>query len=430
MNDDSHRGRRGFATQAILYFVGSLVVIGLLGWLLIGLPEEENGPDEIILYCAAGIQKPVAEAAKLYAEEEFGVPVRIEYGGSGTLLTSLQVGERSKRGDLYLAADESYIEIARKKGLLAEAIPLAMQRPVIAVKKGNPKKIKSVADLLRSDVKFALAIPGQASIGKLTKQVLTKTGEWKRIEEKATVFKPTVNDIISDIDIGAVDAAIVWEANVVQLSHKFDMVHTKPFDAAKQTITIGVLKWSQNSAAALRFARYLQAPEKGQKQFKKHGYEAIPNADHWAVKPTIQFSSGGVNRVAIEKTLAEFKKREGVEINVKYNGCGIIVGEILGGARPDAYFSCDASFLAKPGIPELFLKPVTLSETDMVVIVKKGNPEGIKSLHDLERSGLRVGVANPKQSALGELTVNLLSELNLLQGVSKNISVRTPTEDL
>ena len=49
---------------------------------------------------------------------------------------------------LYLAADESYIRLARQQGLLAEAIPLARMRPVVAVAKGNPKNVRTLDDLL------------------------------------------------------------------------------------------------------------------------------------------------------------------------------------------------------------------------------------------------------------------------------------------
>ena len=57
---------------------------------------------------------------------------------------------------------------------------------------------------------------------------------------------------------GAADAAIVWDANVAQLSDKLEAVHTKPFDAATKTITIGVLKWTTSAPKALQVARYLQ----------------------------------------------------------------------------------------------------------------------------------------------------------------------------
>ena len=115
--------------------------------------NDHNGPVKLFMYCAAGMTKPVEAATKNF-EREVDISLELSFGGSGTLLNNLQV---AKHGDIYLAADTTYIEIAREKGLLDEVIPLAKFRPVIAVRKGNPKNIKSVADLLRDDVIFAIA---------------------------------------------------------------------------------------------------------------------------------------------------------------------------------------------------------------------------------------------------------------------------------
>ena len=102
-------------------------------------------------------------------EQESGVKLRIQYGGSGTLLSNLQV---ARSGDLYLAADQSYLDIARDKGLVAETIPIATLRPVIAVPTGNPRGIASLADLCHDDISLALANADAAAIGKLTHQAL------------------------------------------------------------------------------------------------------------------------------------------------------------------------------------------------------------------------------------------------------------------
>ena len=45
---------------------------------------------ELVLHCGAGMRKPVADIAKKF-EEEYGVTVRLQFGGSGQLLTQLGV---------------------------------------------------------------------------------------------------------------------------------------------------------------------------------------------------------------------------------------------------------------------------------------------------------------------------------------------------
>ena len=116
------------------------------------------------MYCAAGMRYPVEEIVQKY-EAEYGVQVNLQYGGSNTLLNQLEV---NKSGDLYLAGDSSYIRLAEEKGLTAEAFPLALMKPVIAVQVGNPKNIKGIDDLTRDDVKVALGDPDAAAVGKKT----------------------------------------------------------------------------------------------------------------------------------------------------------------------------------------------------------------------------------------------------------------------
>ncbi len=440
-----NKKRAGVVNQGVLIAVGSIIVLGLLSIFLISTPDK-NGQNSsgtttgkndtaggtqknLVLFCAAGVKPPVASAALKYAKEKFGTEVHLQYGGSGTLLSSLKV---AKIGDLYLAADSSYQQLAKEAGLVKEVIPLAIIRPVIAVAKGNPKQIKTLDDLLKENVKIALANPEAASIGKQSKKIMQQTGHWERIEKKTTVFKPTVMDIAADVSLGAVDAAIVWDSTIKQFPDKLEAVHVPEFDASEKTISIAVLTCSKKPTEALRFARYLQAPKKGQVEFKKYGYEQI-KGDPWELSPELLLYSGGVNRLAIEDTIRQFEKREGVTVNVAYNGCGILVSQINAGAMPDAYFACDVSYMHQ--VQDKFMAPVTVSETDMVIITKKGNPKNIKSLKDLARDGIKLGIAHEQQSALGALTKRMMSKIDyngqdLYSAIQKNVKQNTPTADL
>ena len=402
--------------------ISILVVCFLL--LLWRWEDESTGRQAggVLFYCAAGIKHPVEEVAKEY-ERIYNVPIQIQYGGSGTLLSNLTV---SRTGDLYLAADRSYIEIARKKNLVEESIPLARLRPVIGVARGNPKNIQSIADLLRSDVRVVLANPDAASIGKQTRQLLEQSGLWKKIEKAALAFKPTVTEIANDIKLGTADAGIIWDATANQYE-EIDYLVVPPLDSAVNEVVVSVLKSCQNPTAALRFCRYLGAGDKGLVAFKKWGFEPV-QGDVWSEKPELTFYSGGVNRLAIQNTIREFQDREGVTVNTVYNGCGILVAQMKTGARPDAFFSCDVTFMTQ--VADMFAGIEEISQTDMVIALPRGNPRKIRSLYELTAPGLSIGMANPKQSALGALTKSLLEELAIFEEVMKNVRSQTPTADL
>ena len=409
-----------------LVVIGSLALAGGLVALLLwqpGSPQlgNETGAKPLLVFCAAGIKPPVEAVVREY-EQAFGVQVQLQYGGSGTLLSNLRVAET---GDLFLAADESYMKSARDFELLAETIPLARQRPVIAVAKDNPKNIRTLDDLQRTELRIAMANPDAASIGRTVRALLQQASQWAAFEKRVTVFKPTVNEVANDVKIGSVDAGIVWDATARQYPGLETM--TVPlFDAGTETITIGVLKRSQQQAAALRFARYLGARDKGLKQFKEFHYTPV-EGDEWADRPEVVLFSGAMLRPGVEKTLKEFQQREGCRITTVYNGCGILCAQMRAGQRPDAYFSCDTSFMKT--VADLYLDPVNVVDNQLMIIVQKGNPKGIQTVQDLAKPGLRVGLAHHEKSAMGNITWQMLVQMNLYDALGPNLKLESPTGD-
>ena len=422
------------ATHSLLILgLGSIFCAVVLLTLLYWRPGDRRAvghQESIVMYCAAGIRVPVERIVQQYVAESFGGQVQLQYGGSNTLLNQLQV---SGIGDLYLAADDSYIDLAVQKGLVRESVPVAWIRPVVAVRKGNPQEIRSVQDLLREDVSVALGNPDAAAVGKKTQMLLRQSGHWAALEDHATVLTPTVNEIANSVKLGTVDAGIVWDATVAQYP-SLEGVRLPELDAGTAQIEIGVLASSHRPTSALRFARYLAARDKGLKVFREAGFEPV-EGDVWELRPTLNVYSGGVNRLAIEKTLDRFRLREGVDIDVIYNGCGILCSQMKAirdgeneGVFPDAYFACDVSFMDQ--VSDLFVDTVNVSETDMVILTAPENPLGITGLHDLTEGPVKLGVANPDASALGALTRRLLQEMGIHDAVDANVSTRTPTADL
>lgn len=407
-----------------LWLLSGVAVVILVALLSRTNRPRSTSPSDtpLLLYCAAGLKPAVAAIVDAY-EHHYGRRVEVQYGGSGTLLSNLRV---AARGDLYLAADASYLELARSNGLVAEVIPIATMTPVIGVAKGNPKNIRSLDDLRRADVALALANPDAAAIGKVTRELLVPLGQWEAIAQHAKVLKPTVNDLANDLKLGAVDAVVLWDATAKQYP-ELAAVAVPELSQGAKTVEIGVLQSSQNPTAALHFARYLTATDRGLPEFEKQGYQILPG-DAWAEQPEVVLFSGGVNRVAVEDTIRQFEEREGAQITRVYNGCGILVSQIKSGQRPDAYFACDVSFMDPVG--DLFGPSVEISETDIVLLVPQGNPKGLRTLRDLAGEGLRLGLANPQQSTLGALTERLLQEEGILDAVLVNVRSQTPTADL
>ncbi|MFO1461689.1 MAG: molybdate ABC transporter substrate-binding protein [Verrucomicrobiota bacterium] len=404
---------------------GSLAAMAVLVGLLFWRPANQTNAarkEPLLVYCAAGLKGPVEQVSHDY-ERRTGVPVQLQFGGSGLLLNNLKV---ARRGDLFIAADNSYLEAGQSNGILREIIPLARMTAVIAVAKANPKQITTLADLAAPTVEIGSANPDAAAIGRLTQRALEASGHWRTLQPHIKVLKPTVNDVANDVKLGTVDAGIVWDATVNQYP-ELAAVRSPELESAVAEVGVGVLSFSEQPAAALRFARFLASREFGLPVFRTNGFVTVAG-DSWTEQPQVVLYSGGVNRVAIEATLREFETREGVTINRVYNGCGILTAQIRSGQRPDAYFACDVSFMTN--VAPHFLRPVEISQTRMVILTRPGNPKSIQSLKDLAQPGLILGIANEQQSALGALTVRLLRAEGLLDRVLPNVRVQTPTADL
>ena len=413
--------KAGRVDTATLILVTSLVAVAVLILLLLPPRQRDVPRQTLLVYCAAGVKAPVEAIARAY-EKEFGVAIQLQYGGSGTLLSNLRV---AKAGDLFVAGDSGTLGLGHEQGVIAETIPLAQMHPVIVVHAGNPKHVQTVTDLLREDVAVALASPEAASIGKVTQKRLEPDGTWAALKPRVKVFKPTVNDVANDVKLGAVDAGIVWDATARQYP-ELQLVQVDSLTGAVEKVTVGVIRTSQQPTAALRFARYLAACDRGGPVFAQNHYTAA-GGDAWAQTPELVLFSGAMLRPGVEKTLKEFESREGVRITTVYNGCGILCAQMRAGERPDGYFSCDTSFMNS--VSNLYLDPVSVTENDLMLIVPKGNPQNIHTPADLLRPGLRVGLPHHEKSAMGNIAWKMLVALDLYDKLGANLKVESPTGD-
>ena len=406
------------------------LVVGLTFMLRQGPPKHDPGKKHLVVYCAAGMRVPVDEIAKDY-EKKYGVAIELQYAGSNNLLNQLQVNKFAV-ADLFIAADDFYTDKAVQKGLADETLPIAHQRPVVAVRKDSKKQINTLDDLLSPGISIALADPEQAAIGKAVRTSLENiatngTNRWKQLEERVTadgVFKPTVTDVANDVRIGAVDAALVWDSTVAmpEYAEVLKAVLLPELESDPDLISVAVLRSSPDPTAALRFARFLTARDQGLKTFEKFGTRPV-EGDVWAERPEVSFFCGAVNRRAVEAIVADFQTREGVIVNTEYNGCGILTTQMkaitdqstkLG--FPDVYMACDRYYL--DNVKDWFQDDVDVSDVEMVIAVPKGSDK-VSSLADLVKPGIRVAIGQPDQCTIGALSRRMLESENLYQQMKK-----------
>lgn len=421
----SARSGRTNSLWTLLLGAGTAIIV-LVALLNLGGPGRGDEVNKLTVYCAAGVRLPMDEIAKRY-KRECGVTVDIQYGGSGTLLYSKIEVNKFDRADLFLAADNSYTDEAVENGLAAETLPIAHMRPVITVRKDSSKKIESIEDLLADDVAVVVADPDQAAIGKAMRERLDQvavddTTLWQKLNQHVTergVFKPTVADVAADVKLGsAVDAGIVWDSTVAMPEFRDELkaIHVPELDGDPGLVTICVLNSSRYPTAALKFARYVTARDRGLPVFEEYGLRPV-EGDVWSKRPEITFYCGAVNRRAVEKTIDEFQEREGVLVRTEYGGCGTLTGTMKlideqssDKVFPDVYMACDVYFLEN--VKQWFQEAANVSDTEIVIAVPKGSTK-VTQLSDLVKPGIRVALGEPDMCTIGALTRRLLAKEGL-----------------
>ena len=419
-------------------FLSSVAVLGglLATWWSPGHDEPGgDGPSgerpPVIVHTAAAL-RPALEKAAPEFERETGIKVELRFNASEWLLQNLKL---TKQGDLFLPADDSYVVQARQDDLIEQDYPLAMLTAVAVFRTGFPKDVKDITweDVFRPGFRLLQPNPDATAIGKVTRDGLTPSGIWARIEAAKPSMAGTVTEAANAVKIGSADGAIIWDAVAVGFP-TLKVVRLPHLDGVTANVSVAVCKNATSRTEARWFAQFLEG-EEGQKHFRALGYAAPRPAakpEARGAKPgedtKIVLYAGAMLRPAVEETIKEFEAREHVKVTRVYNGCGVLVGQMKTGVKPDLYFACDPRFMGD--VADLFLKPETVSNNQLVIAVPKGNPAGLKELKDLGKEGLRVGVGHEQQCALGAITRETFLKAGVYAQVRKNVKVESPTGDL
>lgn len=234
--------------------------------------ESDSAAKELLLYCGAGIRPPVQQIAETF-EREHGVKVITDYAGSEVLLSKIKL---ARRGDLYMPGDKHYIEQAAAEGMILSQQSVCYFVPTILVRKGNPKGIRELRDLLGAGLKLGLGDARACAIGRKTKQIFAKNNiAWEDVEKNLAFQSLTVNELGMQIQAGSLDAVIVWDAIARYYSEHGTEVPIPVEENVISTVNIGILTFTKDRSLAEQFVKF-SASELGQNIFKQNNYRIDP----------------------------------------------------------------------------------------------------------------------------------------------------------
>lgn len=139
--------------------------------------------------------------------------------------------------------------------------------------------------------------------------------------------------------------------------------------------------------------------------------------------PALEVFVGSATKPAIEDAASAFEKESGIKLLLHFGGSGKMLSEMKLARRGDLYLpgSSDYMDLAKR---EGLVLPDTEKRVAYVVPainVPAGNPKNIRSLEDLARPGLRIGIARPDSVCVGLYAVEVLERAGLAARVRPNV---------
>lgn len=211
--------------------------------------DDWNPHPEVVLY-SGGVNRIAIEDTVRRFEEREGVLVTRVYNGCGILTAQIRAGQRP---DAYFACDVSFMTNVQQH--FRPSVELAQTRMVILTQKGNPRNLRTLADLAGPKLRIGVANEEQSALGALTTRLLRQLQLLEAIRPNIAVQTPTADLLVNQLRAGGLDAAIVYEANTSQVRDALEVV---PIDAP-EALAIQPYAIGQSSRNAYLMARLLDA---------------------------------------------------------------------------------------------------------------------------------------------------------------------------
>jgi molybdate transport system substrate-binding protein len=220
----------------------------------------------ITVFAAASLQKTFTALASTFEKEHPGTTVKFSFGGSDTLTAQITQGAPA---DVFASANQSTMQTVEKAGDTTGTPTVFVKNTLeIAVAPGNPKNIKTLSDLTKSGTKVALCAK-TVPCGSAAVKVLAAA----KVSLTPVTYETEVTSALTKVELGEVDAALVYHTDVVGAAGKVDGVVFSTASTAVNSYPIDVLKGASDTALAQAFVTYILSSSSEQVLLKA-GFQA------------------------------------------------------------------------------------------------------------------------------------------------------------
>jgi len=232
--------------------------------------EAAPGNGKALTVFAGSASMPALEELAGNYEQRYGAKVDITSGGSGSVLTQFS---QEQFGDVYIPGSDDFMDKAEAKDAVVKdtRTVLVYLIPAICVAKGNPKKVKAVADFAREDIRVVIGEPKAVCLGDIGKWILEETDLWSKVEPRIASYGGSCEDTLNKLLLGEADAIIGWDVFAKQQSDKIEAIDLPLELSGTRNIPAAVIKWSEQPEEAQALIDFL-ASDEAKGIWAKHGY--------------------------------------------------------------------------------------------------------------------------------------------------------------
>jgi len=227
-------------------------------------PSAAGGPSETITVFAAASLTEAFTAIGRQFEGSDGGTVTFSFGASSSLAQQIANGAPA---DVLASADEPTMQRAADR-VARPVTVFAHNRLAVVVRRGNPKGIRSLADLGKPGVILVLCAP-EVPCGRFGAEALAKAG----VDAQPRSLEPDVKGVVSKVSLDEADAGIVYVTDVRAAAGHLEEVAIPPEHNVVAHYPIAPLRDSARLYSARAFVDAVLSPS-GRAVLDRAGFQA------------------------------------------------------------------------------------------------------------------------------------------------------------
>ncbi|MEV4475285.1 molybdate ABC transporter substrate-binding protein [Nonomuraea sp. NPDC049504] len=217
------------------------------------------------VFAAASLTGTFTELGKVFEAAHPGTSVRFNFGSSATLAQQIVQGAPA---DVFAAASPATMKTVTDASLAGSPATFVRNKLQIAVPADDLAHIDELKDLTDPKVKVALCAE-QVPCGAAAAKALDAAG----LQVKPVTLEQDVKATLTKVELGEVDAALVYKTDVIASAGKVRGIAFPEADQAVNDYPIATITEAPAGDAARRFVD-LVLSQQGKDVLTKAGFEA------------------------------------------------------------------------------------------------------------------------------------------------------------